>query len=82
VLKRLSADLTRRFGRGFGPVNLNEMKRFFLAWPAEAICRTVSETSVGSNQSEIFQTLSEKSSTDATGGQPLQTSGKFVHLIS
>ena len=47
LIKRLASDLSRQFGRGFGVVNLSQMKRFFLAWPTE----------------RIFQTLSEKSST-------------------
>ena len=28
LIKRLAEDLTQRFGRGFGPVNLSQMKRF------------------------------------------------------
>ena len=50
LMKQLSRDLTVRFGRGFGPVNLSQMRRFFLTWSA----------------SEIFQTLSEKSTSDLT----------------
>jgi hypothetical protein len=29
LLQRLSKDLTERFGRGFGAVNLSYMRRFF-----------------------------------------------------
>ncbi|MHB1938794.1 MAG: PDDEXK nuclease domain-containing protein [Acidobacteriaceae bacterium] len=47
LIKQLANDLSSQFGRGFGVVNLSQMKRFFLAWPAKG----------------IFQTLSEKSST-------------------
>jgi len=47
LIKQLANDLSTQFGRGFGVVNLSQMKRFFLAWPAKG----------------IFQTLSEKSST-------------------
>lgn len=32
LLKRLSEDLTTRFGRGFGRANLFQMKAFFLAY--------------------------------------------------
>jgi predicted nuclease of restriction endonuclease-like (RecB) superfamily len=49
LIKQLANDLSRQFGRGFGVVNLSQMKRFFLAWPAKG----------------IFQTLSEKSSTSS-----------------
>ncbi len=47
LIKQLAEDLTRQFGRGFGAVNLSQMRRFYLEWPAQ----------------EIFQTLSEKSLT-------------------
>ncbi len=81
VLKRLSADLTKRFGRGFGPVNLNEMKRFFLAWPTETIFQTLSEKFAKSSQPNIFQTLSEKSLAAVIGGQIFQTvTGKLQTL--
>jgi len=42
LLKRLAADLTNRFGQGFGPVNLSQMKKFYLLWPAEKIFQTLS----------------------------------------
>ena len=32
LLKELSARLTEEFGRGFSPVNLSHMRRFFLVW--------------------------------------------------
>jgi predicted nuclease of restriction endonuclease-like (RecB) superfamily len=47
LIKQLANDLSSQFGRGFGVVNLSQMKRFFLVWPEKV----------------IFQTLSEKSST-------------------
>ncbi len=43
LIKRLAADLTQHFGRGFGAVNLSQMKRFYLLWPSERIFQTVSE---------------------------------------
>lgn len=74
TLRRLSRDLTKRFGRGFGYINLGMMRRFFLAWPAEAIIQTLSEQfrkraglTIVQTPSEqfvglqIFQTLSGKS---------------------
>jgi hypothetical protein len=33
ILKRLSADLTRRFGRGSSRVNLQNMRLFYRQWP-------------------------------------------------
>jgi predicted nuclease of restriction endonuclease-like (RecB) superfamily len=42
LLKRLSADLTARFGRGFSVDNLETMRVFFLAYPPAAISETTS----------------------------------------
>jgi hypothetical protein len=42
LLERLSADLGNRFGRGFGLVNLRQMRRFYLEWPRPQIRQTVS----------------------------------------
>ena len=33
LLKWLSADLTKRFGRGFSERNLEQMRLFYLGWP-------------------------------------------------
>src|SRR5438094_3575670 len=41
LLPRLSADLTRRFGRGFSPDNLESMRRFYRAFPPERISETL-----------------------------------------
>jgi predicted nuclease of restriction endonuclease-like (RecB) superfamily len=42
LLKRLAADLTARFGRGFSERNLEQMRLFYLHWP---ISQTVSAKS-------------------------------------
>ncbi|AMU13532.1 MULTISPECIES: PDDEXK nuclease domain-containing protein [Burkholderiales] len=42
LMARLSADLTARFGRGFGVNNLENMRRFFLAYPVSEISQTLS----------------------------------------
>ena len=64
LVKRLAKDLTDRFGRGFGPVNLSQMKKFYLLWPTEKIFQTLSEKSqesLPSGKSQaILQTPSEK----------------------
>ena len=64
LLKSLAVDLTARFGRGFGAVNLSHMRKFFLTWPEENIFQTVSEKlaigSLNPAPANIFQTLSEK----------------------
>jgi predicted nuclease of restriction endonuclease-like (RecB) superfamily len=60
ILRRLSHDLTKRFGRGFGYINLSMMRRFFLAWPPEAIVQTLSEQLSKREGLPIFQTASEQ----------------------
>ena len=42
LLKRLSADLTVRFGRGFSRTNLQKYRQFYLAWTLHKICPTLS----------------------------------------
>lgn len=44
LLKRLSADLTTRFGRGFSERNLEQMRLFYLGWH---ISQTPSAKSLG-----------------------------------
>lgn len=48
LLERLSADLTRRFGRGFSRQNLQQMRQFYLAYPPDKIRQTASGKSPGS----------------------------------
>jgi predicted nuclease of restriction endonuclease-like (RecB) superfamily len=59
LIRRISFDLTSRFGRGFGAVNVAGMRRFFLTWPPDRIFQTASEKS----GVEIRQTPSVESST-------------------
>jgi len=61
LIAKLSQDLTARFGRGFGAVNLSQMKRFYLSWPQDQIFQTLSEKSSES----IPQTPSKKSAKQA-----------------
>jgi predicted nuclease of restriction endonuclease-like (RecB) superfamily len=55
ALVNLSRDLTRKFGRGFAPDNLERMRGFYLGWPPSEISATVSRK-FGSI--EIVQTAS------------------------
>ncbi|QEZ48679.1 PDDEXK nuclease domain-containing protein [Cupriavidus oxalaticus] len=70
LLKRLSADLSRRFGRGFSERNLEQMRLFYQAWPIEHISQTpsaklparISQTSSAiSTGDEISKALSRNS---------------------
>ncbi|AZG07132.1 DUF1016 domain-containing protein [Pigmentiphaga sp. H8] len=45
LIARLSHDLTARFGRGFSVDNLENMRRFFLAYPPSCISETLSRKS-------------------------------------
>ena len=74
LLKRLSSDLSARFGRGFGVVNLQQMRLFYMAWPANEIYQTVSDKS-GSPQ--IHQTPSD----DSKPSVPIQAWPKALLLL-
>ena len=92
LLQRLSKDLTLKFGRGFGAVNLSQMRRFYQLWPTHQIIQTASEESATPKDAgKIFQTLSEKSPSGEAWGTPAKlrvrksaaASGKleFNHLV-
>ncbi|MEA2084620.1 MAG: PDDEXK nuclease domain-containing protein [Thermodesulfobacteriota bacterium] len=59
LLQRLSKDLTKRFGRGFGVDNLQRMRAFYLEYKPETIYATLSRKSNEENvSSEKYATLS------------------------
>jgi predicted nuclease of restriction endonuclease-like (RecB) superfamily len=45
LLKRLAQELTAKHGRGFGIVNLSQMRKFYLLWSSSTILQTPSEKS-------------------------------------
>jgi predicted nuclease of restriction endonuclease-like (RecB) superfamily len=45
LIKRVSQDLMARFGRGFSPVNVSQMRKLYQYWPPERIFQTPSEKS-------------------------------------
>ena len=71
LIKRLSDDLTQRFGRGFGAVNLSQMKRFYLAWLPERILRTPSEISLPETGRPIDPAILQTASEKLEGGEHL-----------
>ena len=77
LLKRLSADLTTRFGRGFSERNLEQMRLFYLGWP---ISQTPSAKFLGAPlPAQSSQTVSGES----TGLTTSETaSRKFPGLAS
>ncbi len=60
LLTRLSTDLTARFGRGFSPDNLENMRRFFLAYPSPAMSGTLDRRPGRSPPATISETASRK----------------------
>jgi uncharacterized protein DUF1016 len=66
LLERLSADLTRRFGRGFSRPNLQRFRDFYRSFPLEEIRSTPSSISPPGETARIRSTLSSESS----GGVP------------
>jgi predicted nuclease of restriction endonuclease-like (RecB) superfamily len=42
LIEQLAADLKSTFGRGFSPMNLRQMRRFYSLWPLEQIQQTLS----------------------------------------
>lgn len=60
LMERLSTDLTAQFGRGFGVNNLENMRRFFLAYPASEISQTLSGKLGSEPPDDKSQTVSGK----------------------
>jgi predicted nuclease of restriction endonuclease-like (RecB) superfamily len=82
LLKRLAIDLTAQFGRGFGVVNLSQMRALYSTWPPEAIFQTVSEKLRQGYPMQISGTASRKLSLpELSAAFPLPWSA-YVHLLS
>jgi len=80
LIKQLANDLSAQFGRGFGVVNLSQMRRFFLTWPTKRIFQTPSEKSL--TPMSINDIGARSSSISALANQfPLPWSA-YVRLIS
>ena len=86
LIQRLSLDLTRKYGRGFGVVQVAVMRQFFVAFPNAGIFQSVIEKSPGEGAcgppTQILQSLVEKSSAHAAPsiGQPKM--GEFTRRSS
>lgn len=88
LLKNLAADLTARFGRGFGVDNLELMRTFYLTYPPEAITAALggkSESAIrilpapaGSRKSESSVRIFDWS--DLARAFPLSWT-HYIHLI-
>ncbi len=61
LLARLSADLNKRYGRGFGVDNLQRFRAFYLVYPPEVIYATLSRKSPEEDRSLKYATPSRTS---------------------
>ena len=75
-IRRLAADLSSRYGRGFSLRNVWQMKAFYLAWP---IPRT---TSAEAEAREIVQTASAQSSLGGIESCFALSWSAYVRLLS
>lgn len=72
LLKRLSGDLSARFGRGYSERNLEQMRLFYLSWPSEKISQTPSAKLAGPRNPQIASAKStETANLQTTSGQSL-----------
>jgi predicted nuclease of restriction endonuclease-like (RecB) superfamily len=80
LINRLSADLTKRFGRGFSRQNLQKMRLIYRIYPPEKICQTLS----GKLPSEKCQTMSGefKELVRVGNGKLLMTSPEIFEALS
>jgi predicted nuclease of restriction endonuclease-like (RecB) superfamily len=77
VLARLSRDLTSRYGRGFGVVNLSQMKKFYLLWPTDRILQTPSEKSLTAGKSTTLSSNSRSFQTPSAEFALSQIAARF-----
>ncbi|OGQ50776.1 MAG: hypothetical protein A3J24_01500 [Deltaproteobacteria bacterium RIFCSPLOWO2_02_FULL_53_8] len=84
LIKRLSVDLTARFGRGFSERNLEQMRLFYQSWPIPQTLsaesqkgQTLSDLSNSPLPSQIRQTLSAESKPVEITHIPQTPSAKF-----
>ena len=82
LLRKLSVDLTSRFGRGFSERNLEQMRNFYLAWPISQTLSAKSRSDKSESGRTRSQTLSAASTLEAIAGRfPLSWSA-YVRLLA
>ncbi len=64
LIERLAADLTERFGRGFGADNLELMRLFYLTYPPDKISESLIRKSKDADAGEISESLIRKFTLD------------------
>ena len=58
LLRRLSSDLTARFGRGYSRQNLQQFRLFYFAYDVDKICQTLSGKLTGREKSQTASSIS------------------------
>ncbi len=66
LIERLALDLTQQFGRGFSVDNLENMRRFYVAYPLSAISETASRKLEQSKEIAKLAKISETASPKLT----------------
>jgi predicted nuclease of restriction endonuclease-like (RecB) superfamily len=81
LIKRLSMDMTKKFGKGFSEMNLRNMRRFYLEFPRQ-IQQTVSVESAKKNKSETLSRKSEIRQTVSAELDPQLSWSHYCELLS
>jgi predicted nuclease of restriction endonuclease-like (RecB) superfamily len=84
LLERLSVDLGKRYGRGFGVDNLQRFRSFYLIYSSERICATLSRKLPDEDQIVKYSTslrISQARSMDKPDGSILQTPPAELSLV-
>jgi hypothetical protein len=79
LIKRLSQDMTEKFGKGFSEINLRNMRRFYLEFPAQ-IQQTLSVKSQKSETLSRKFTIPQRVSAEWQKSQTV--SGEFEPVLS
>ena len=83
IIRKLSQDLTSRFGKGFGYVNLNQMRKFYRTWSYQKIIQKASEQLQESMESDlIIQEVSEQLTLRELSGLFKLPWSHYVRLLS
>jgi predicted nuclease of restriction endonuclease-like (RecB) superfamily len=79
LIKRLSEDMTRQFGRGFSPRNLEQMRKFYLTFTQKS--QTLSAKSGEEQKSQTLSAKSEISQTSSDHFEPMLSWSQYCELL-
>ncbi|HIE15183.1 TPA: DUF1016 domain-containing protein [Candidatus Bathyarchaeota archaeon] len=79
LIKRLSKDMTKQFGRGFSPRNLEQMRKFYLTFPQKS--QTLSAKSLESPKSEAVSPKSLIRQTPSAKFEPMLSWSHYCELL-